>query len=263
MDLNGKTALVTGATGGLGHAIARALHARGAELVLTGRRSELLDPLAAETGGRAIAADLSDADAALRVLDEAGDVDVLVANAGIPASGELPDYTREEIERAIDLNLRAPMLMTRALLPKLLDKGSGHLVYMSSTSGKLAITGSAIYSATKFGLRGFAQGLRDDLKGTGVGVSAIFPGPIAGAGMWEDTEIKLPWYVGKRTDQDVAKAVLKAIERNRAEINVNPPGMAITPLLAGVSPRLAQTLNRRLGGHEISAETAKRQLGKR
>jgi short-subunit dehydrogenase len=263
VELSGKRVLVTGATGGLGHAISRALHSRGAELVLTGRRTDVLEPLAAETGAQSIAADLSDGDEALRVVEEAGDVDVLVANAGIPASGELPDYTRSELERALDLNLRAPMLMTHALLPRLLEKRSGHLVFMSSLSGKIAITGTAIYGATKFGLRGFAQGLRDDLHGTGVGVSAIFPGPIAGAGMWAETEIKLPWYTGKRTDQDVAAAVLKAIERNRAEIDVNPPGMAITPLIAGIAPRLAQTLNRRLGGREISAETARRQLEKR
>jgi short-subunit dehydrogenase len=263
VELSGKTVLLTGATGGLGHAIARTLRGRGAELIVSGRRAEVLEPLAAETGARAIAADLSDAEAALRVVAEAGDVDVLVANAGVPASGLLPEYTREQLERALDLNLRAPMLMTHALLPRMLERGSGHLVFMSSLSGKLAITGTAIYSATKFGLRGFAQGLRDDLRGTGVGVSAIFPGPISGAGMWEDTEIKLPWYTGKRTDAHVAAAVRKAIERNRAEIDVNPPGMAITPLLAGFAPRLAQALNRRLGGAEISAATAEAQLDKR
>src|ERR671910_20086 len=115
MELRGRTALVTGATGGLGTAIARALAARGAVPVLTGRRTEVLEPLAAETGGHAVAADLADPASVDRLLAEAGDVDVLVANAALPGSGHISSFSVEDIDRALAVNLRAPMVMARRL----------------------------------------------------------------------------------------------------------------------------------------------------
>src|SRR5688500_18126142 len=109
MNLGGRTALVTGASGGLGQAIARALVRRGADVVLTARRVEVLESLAAETGGRVVACDLGDRSSLLRLVEEAGPVDVLVANAGKPGSGRIESLPVEEIDRVIDVNLRAPM----------------------------------------------------------------------------------------------------------------------------------------------------------
>src|SRR3954451_10132201 len=107
VDLNGARALVTGATGGIGHAIARALHERGAHVLITGRRREVLDELAGELGDRveSLPADLCSADAVRDLVERAGRVDVLVANAALPGSGDLDSYTAEEIDRAIDVNL--------------------------------------------------------------------------------------------------------------------------------------------------------------
>src|SRR3954469_9815440 len=115
VDLNGARVLVTGATGGIGQAIARALHARGSHVLTTARRTELLDSLAAELGDRveALPADLASADDARGLVERAGRVDVLVANAALPGSGRLDDYTPDEIDRAIDVNLRAPMQLAR------------------------------------------------------------------------------------------------------------------------------------------------------
>ena len=198
MNLDGARVLLTGATGGLGQAIARELAARGSSLLLTGRRAEVLEPLARETGGRVIVSDLSEPDAPARLLEEAGEVDVLVANAGLPGSGRLDSFTPEEIDRALDVNLRAPMLLAHGLIEPMVARGSGHLLFMSSLSGRAAAPGSSVYSATKFGLRGFALALREDLVPKGVGVSVVLPGFIRDAGMFAESGAKLPPGVGTK-----------------------------------------------------------------
>src|ERR1700757_3089399 len=147
MDISGSTVLLTGATGGLGHAIARALRAKDAELILTGRRLDVLEPLASELSARALAVDLSEAGEIDRLLSEAGEVDILVANAALPASGMLDSFSVQQIDRAIDVNLRAPIVMAQALAPQMVDRGRGHLLFMSSLSGKTGTAGSSIYNA--------------------------------------------------------------------------------------------------------------------
>ena len=131
---------MTGATGGIGGAVARALHKRGAHVLLTGRREELLEELRAQLGERVdvLPADLAEPGGAARLAGEAGAVDVLVANAALPASGRVEDFEPEQIDRAIDVNLRAPIQLTRALLPGMLERGRGHVVLVSSLSGKAA-----------------------------------------------------------------------------------------------------------------------------
>lgn len=254
MKLQGRTALVTGATGGLGEAIARALAARGARLVLTGRRQEVLEPLSRELGARTVVCDLADPDALEPLLVDAGAVDVLVANAGVPADGPIEEYEVDQIDRALDVNLRAPILLARALAPAMVSRGQGHLVFISSLSGKVATSGSALYSATKFGLRGFASALRQDLWETGVGVSTVFPGFIRDAGMFAQTGVQLPPGAGTRRPQDVGRAVVRAVERNRAEIDVAPPPLKVGSALASVAPSAAAAVNRRLGAADIAAQ---------
>lgn len=263
MELRGRTVLLSGATGGLGTAIARALAARGAVPVLTGRRAEVLEPLAAETGGRAIAADLSDAAAVDRLLDEAGDVDVLVANAGLPGSGHITSFSFEDIDRALAVNLRAPMAMARRLAGPMSARGAGHMVFVSSLSGKVASGGGSVYAATKFGLRGFAHGLREDLRDAGVGVSVVLPGFIRDSGMFHDAGVKLPVFVGTKTPDDVAAAVVRAIERDRAEIDVAPLGLRAGAAFAGLAPELSARLQRRLGGAKVAENLARGQADKR
>ena len=128
-ELRGARVLVTGASGGLGRAIAMGLRAQGAELLLTGRRSRPLHELAAEVHGTAAVADLAGPGELDRLLEQAGEVDILVANAGVPASGELDDWDPDQIERALMVNLGSPIAMTRALLPRFRTRGSGHFVY--------------------------------------------------------------------------------------------------------------------------------------
>jgi uncharacterized protein len=263
MELRGKTVLVTGATGGLGTAIARALAGRGAVPLLSGRRAEVLEPLAAETGGRAIAADLSVAGDVDRLLEEAGDVDVLVANAGLPGSGHITTFSVEEIDRALAVNLRAPMVMARRLAEPMAARGAGHVVLVSSLSGKAASGGGSVYAATKFGLRGFAHGLREDLRDAGVGVSVVLPGFIRDSGMFHDAGVKLPAFVGTKTPDDVAAAVVRAIERDRAEIDVAPLGLRAGAAFSGLAPELSARVQRRLGGAKVADAMAHGQRDKR
>ena len=251
MQLGGARALVTGATGGIGDAIARALHARGAHVLLSGRRQEALDEIAGRLGERTevLVADLAERDAPTRLAEAAGAVDVLVANAALPASGRVEDFSHDEIDRALDVNLRAPIQLTRALLPGMLGRGRGHVVFVSSLSGKTASPRSGIYSATKFGLRGFASGLREDVEAKGIGVTVVFPGFVSDAGLFAESGVKLPPWVGTRTPEQVAAAVVRGIEHERAELDVAPLGLRIGTRIAssGADHGRARAAPARLG----------------
>jgi len=265
VQLGGQAALVTGATGGIGNAIARALHERGARVLLSGRRQNALDELAASLGEPAeiLVADLGERDAPTRLAEAAGAVDVLVANAALPASGRVEDFDHDQIDRALDVNLRAPIQLTRALLPGMLERGRGHVVFVSSLSGKAASPRSGIYSATKFGLRGFAAGLREDVEPCGIGVTVVFPGFVRGAGLFADSGVKLPPWLGTRTPEEVAAAVVRGIERERAEVDVAPLGLRVGTRIAGLAPVTIARVQRRLGSERIADALAEAQRGKR
>ena len=265
MQLGGARALVTGATGGIGHAIARALHERGARVLLSGRRQDALEELAARLGEPAevVAADLAERDGPTRLAEAAGAVDVLVANAALPASGRVEDFDHDEIDRALDVNLRVPIMLAKLLSEGMAARGHGHLVFVSSMSGKAATVGGSVYSATKFGLRGFSLGLREDLRDSGVGVSTVFPGFISDAGMFHESGARLPGYVPTRTPEDVAAGVVRAIERNRSEVDVAPLSMRLGAAASGLIPELAGRIQRRLGSRAIADEMAEGQREKR
>ena len=261
--LAGRTALLTGATGGIGHAIAHALHRRGAQLILTGRRVDVLGTFAEELGARSIAVDLEQPSEVRRLLDEAGHVDLLIANAAVPGSGPLLEYSDDQIDRALQVNLRAPMILARHLTERMLAQEWGHLVFISSLAGKSGSAGSSIYSATKFGLRGFGQGLRGDLHGTGVGVSVVFPGFVRDAGMFADSGAEVPGFVGTSTPEQVADRVVVAIEHDRGEVDVAPIGVKLGARFATVAPSVSARLQRRLGGERVAADLSAGQADKR
>jgi short-subunit dehydrogenase len=264
-DLSGARVLLTGATGGIGNAIARGLHGRGAHVLATGRRREALDELAGSLGDRLepLVADLSERAAVADLVERAGRVDVLVANAALPGSGKLDSYSPEEIDRALEVNLRAPIQITRALAPAMVERGSGHVVLISSLSGKIPAAYSSIYSGTKFGLRGFGLSLNDELYNTGVGASIVAPGFIRDAGMFADSGVELPPGAGTRTPQDVADAVIRAIETGRQEIDVAPLSFRLGARMSGLAPGLMTGLQRRLGSHKVGEAMGEGQRSKR
>jgi uncharacterized protein len=265
VDIANSRALITGATGGLGTEIARKLHERGATVVLSGRQTDVLQRLRTELGDRVevLAADLSDRAAAAALPERAGRVDILVANAGLSASGSLTSFEPDQIDRALDVNLRAPIQLARALVPAMKERGFGHLVFVSSLSGKVASPGTSLYSATKFGMRGFALALREDLDASGVGVTTVFPGFIADAGMFHDSGAKLPFYVGTKKAHHVGRAVVRGIEREKLEIDVAPLGLRLSARFAGMAPGLVGAAQRRFGGADISDQIARGHLEKR
>ena len=268
MELEGKRVLLSGATGGLGRAIAEELAASGANLVLSSRKQVELEELRRSLPGgeerhEVIVADLAEEGAPEKLMEEAGDVDVLVANAALPASGKLDDFSQRELARAVRVNLEAPIRMTRELAPKLVKRGEGHLVYISSLSGWAATARSSLYSATKFGLRGFAFGLREDMVPNGVGVSIVSPGFVREAGMFAEAGTKPPPGMGTTTPKKVGKAVVQAIRRNRSEIAVAPRRQRALAGWAGRHPEWAGRITRRESTRRIGDELAAGQADKR
>jgi short-subunit dehydrogenase len=255
--------LVTGATGGIGQAIARAFAASGAELVLSGRREDVLVPLARELEAQSAVADLADRADLNRLIADAGAVDVLVANAALPGSGLLVDLAQAQIDATLEVNLAAPIALARALLPGMLERGHGHLVFISSLAGKAASPAASLYNATKFGLRGFALGVREDLHGSGVSASVVLPGFISDAGMFHDSGVTLPRGVGTRTPDQVATAVLTAVREDRAEVTVAPLGLRLGSELAQLAPAFGARAQRRLGGGRVARRLAGAQAPKR
>lgn len=266
MELAGRKTLLTGATGGLGRAIATALAAKGAKLILSGRKAEALEAMAAELPGdghRTIPSDLAEPGAAEKLAAEAGEVDILLANAGLPATGRLNDFSTEQLTGALRVNLEAPILLARALEPAMLEKGSGHMVFISSLSGKSPSPLSSIYNATKFGLRGFALGLRTDLNPQGIGVSIVSPGTIREAGMYSDSGAPPIKGLGTGTPQQVADAVVKAIEKNKVEVTVAPPQQRFLAHFALASPGVAVRTAASDAGQKAAALVAEGQSDKR
>ena len=266
MRISETRVLLTGATGGIGRAIAHALHERGAHLLLSGRRESVLQERVAELGGEraeALPADLQSPEAARDLVERAGRVDVLVANHALPGSGRLDSYSVEEMDRALDVNLKAPVHMAHALVPQMVERGSGHLVFISSMSGKVAAGGGSLYSATKFGLRGFAASLHDELEKDGVGVTTVFPGFISDAGLWADTGLPMRKGVGMRSPEQVADAVVKGIEKNKVEIDVAPLTIKAGGWAAGVSQKTVQRIQHAAGSERFAERLAEAQRDKR
>ncbi|HWB69863.1 MAG TPA: SDR family NAD(P)-dependent oxidoreductase [Solirubrobacterales bacterium] len=267
-QLRGRTALVTGATGGIGREIARRLAREGMNVLASGRREEVLADVVAELGelgvrAAAVPADLSDLSQVGPLVEQAekalGEIDLLVNNAGVELAAAFPAYASEELTATVDVNLTAPMLLTHRVLPGMLSRGRGHVVFISSMAGKFGPAHQEPYAATKAGLIGLNQALRAEYVNSPVGFSVICPGFTAGEGMYQrmvEEGIKSNRLIGETTTAKVAERVLDAVRRDRAE--VVETGAPVRPLLAllQIFPGLAAQLAERTGGNAIFRRTA-------
>ena len=256
MELEGKRLLLSGATGGLGQAIAAALADAGAKLVLSSRRKPELQELARSLPGGArrhkvVVADLSKQGAAEKLVRDAGDLDGLIANAALPGTGAIEQEPKTALTGTLRVNLEAPMLMAREIIPALTETGEGHIVFISSLNGKAATPLTSVYCATKFGLRGFALALREDLHPRGVGVSLVMPGFIREAGMFADSGAKAPG-LGTTPPEQVGAAVVTAIRRDRAEVEPATRRLRIATGIAHRHPELAARIQRRGGAERVA-----------
>jgi short-subunit dehydrogenase len=250
LDLRRRKILLTGASRGIGSHIALELAKRGAELVLTARDAEQLAEVAhaCEAAGarvHVVAADLTRADDRARLIAEAGELDVLINNAGVEYTKALLDQTDEEVAAQLLLNLAVPIDLSRLVLPHMLARKSGTIVNISSMSGKGATPYNSIYAATKYGLVGWTASLRIELLGTGVHVAVVCPGFVA-EGMWGRTGLQAPAIMRAVSPAKVVNGVIKALG-GAGEVLVTPG--PIRPLLAlrELFPRLEAPLLRATG----------------
>lgn len=253
VEIDGTRILLTGASGGLGAAMARTLAERGARLVLSARRADVLADLAAETGGEVVVADLAERGDVDRLCELVRDVDVLVANAGVGGNGSVRDLTPADVDAVLDVNLRAPAQLAVAFAQASLElPRTGQIVLIGSVSGLVATPATSLYNMTKFGLRGFSHALRLDLVGTGIGVTHIAPGFIRDAGMFAQSEIQLPPGVRTRSPEDVAAAVVRAIETDPAELVVAPAELRIAGAFGSLAPGVTDIIQQWVGTAAIA-----------
>jgi short-subunit dehydrogenase len=247
MQISGSTILITGASGGLGGAIARDLAQRGAKIVVSARNEALLQELADETGAEVLVADLNDRADVDRLAERSKTCDVLVANAGIGNDPPFDELTVADIDRSIEVNLRSPMVLCHAFATaRIAAAKPGQIVVVGSLSGIAATVGTRLYNATKFGLRGFTLSYRQDLDGTGVGCTLVSPGFIRDAGMFAKGGIDLPPGVRTKSPADVAAGVVKAITKDPAEVFVSPVELRAMSTLGGVAPGLSAAVQKKL-----------------
>jgi short-subunit dehydrogenase len=263
LELAGATALVTGGSGGIGPHIARELARAGANVAVSGRRADALEAVVAElrqTGVRAeaVPADLAGAGTADSLIARAesalGPLDVLVNNAGVEFAAAFAAQPPDELRATIEINLLAPLLLTRSVLPGMLARGRGHVVFISSVAGKVPTPYETAYAASKAGIVGLARSLRVEYRRAPVGFSVVCPGFVAGDGMYQrmvEQGISSNRLLGETTTAKIAASVLDSIRRDRSQVIES--GAPIRPLLAlgELAPRTGERIVAAAGVEKI------------
>jgi len=262
-DLVNKTVLITGAGGGFGHQMVRQFRAASARLILTDVSDDALRHALDDAGDdlvASVAADLSTEEGCntLAEICISSNVvpDVLVNNAGIAIGGQLHHVPQESWETLLQLNLLAPMRLCNLLVPAMIERGSGHIVNISSVAGWFGAQGLSSYCASKFGLRGFGESLAGDLHGSGVRVTTVYPSfsrtPILDSPQYGyERPRAVPEYLLSEP-ADVVARVLKGVRRNRSHVFPDPHGRIIH-YVTRFAPWLVPLLDRRLHAQSIEA----------
>ena len=276
MNLKGANAIITGGSRGIGPYIARALAREGANIALAARDAERLETVRNEIEGLGVKAlsiptDVNLGDDRRKLIEQAssglGEIDLLVNNAGIEPTSAFVDIDESLIVATIDTNLTACLLLMRAVLPGMVERGKGQVVNIASMAGKIPIPYDAIYSATKFALVGASHAVRSELRGTGVGVSVICPGFIVDAGMYADavdeTGVAAPAIAGTSRPEQVANAVVRAAKHNVAEVIVTPLSGRPLAAAAALAPSIGQIMMRLTGVQGAIKQMADQRAAKR
>lgn len=272
MEIRDAHVLLTGGSRGLGPYMVRALLAHGARATITARSEPDLAKVRASLGADKVAIVPGDVSVAadrekmvLTAEETFGPIDILVNNAGIESVLPFEEYREGEIERVIEVNLEAPILLTRLVIPGMLARARGHIVNISSLSGKTGPPYHTVYCSTKHGLVGFTLSLRSELKGSGVSASVICPGYVTEAGVFaEERGLEPPKRSGAwATPRDVARAVVRSIEKNVPDIIVARGMARIADVGLAISPRLVDAIARRTGGYRPQEQTAQAEVAKR
>jgi len=240
-----KTVLVTGATSGVGMQVAKDLHAKGYSVYATGRSKEALLELA-EIGIHTIEADLLIENSIDQVINQCPALDVVVFSAGVGTFALAHDTTDEQIEQMMRVNVTAPMKLTRRILPRMIERKSGHLIYIASQAGKIATPKASVYAATKHALLGYANATRMEVKPLGIHVTTINPGPIDtpfldladATGTYKTSLKKFLLSV-----DEVSNAVVRVINRPVREVNL-PWYMGISSKVYGMAPGMIERVGR-------------------
>jgi short-subunit dehydrogenase len=238
-------ALITGGSSGIGAAVADGLAAAGCRLVVLGRDRDRLDAVARRTGARTVVADLCTPGGLARAAEAAANVDLLVNSAGLGWAGDLAAMAQPDIDALVALNLTAPMRLTRAALPGMRQRGRGQLVYVSSIAA-VGVGGESVYAATKAGLRAFADSVRLEMTGEGIGVTTLLPGAVR-TPFFDHRGLPYDRRFPRQLDAaEVASALLAALERGDSEVFV-PRWLTVAARVRGATPELFHRLAQRFG----------------
>jgi short-subunit dehydrogenase len=251
--IKGKNVLLTGGSRGIGPILAESLARRGANIALAARSNVIMQDVALQLKKHGvnvliIPIDLRDSSQheqlVTAVLKEFGTIDVLINNAGVETEGQYSELPWTSIQENIEVNLIAPMALTRFILPHMINNKSGHIVNIASIAAKSGAPYAAVYSGTKAGLAEWSRALRLESAGTGVCFSTIFPGYVREVGMFSKFGMKPPWIIGSCSPNQVAKAVIDAIEKGRLENIVNSRPLRYAFMINDLFPRVGDWLMR-------------------
>lgn len=240
------TALVTGASSGIGAATAELLSDRGCRVVVTGRNTAALSTVAEHTGGPVCAVDLTDTGALDHVLSVAEPVDVLVCNAGVGWTGPLEQMQPKDIEHLLQVNLQTPAQLIQAVLPSMLARKRGHIVLVSSIAGCMGVAHEAVYSASKAGVNALAASIRQEVADHGIGVSVVVPGIVDTRFFSRRSVSPRPRSPRPLPPHIAAQTLVEAIENQRTEVFL-PRWLRFPARLRGLAPGLTDALHRRFG----------------